>query len=100
MKDGADLDHETKPRLTVTLTANDGSGTSNATARITVTIYVTDVDEAPMIKDRADSTAKGTRTVEYAENGTGPVATFTASDPEGASPIVWSLTTADVPLQK
>ena len=29
----------------------------------------------------------------YPENGTGPVATFTASDPEGASPIVWSLTT-------
>ena len=27
----------------------------------------------------------------YAENGTGPVATFTASDPEGAMPIVWSL---------
>ena len=64
VKDGADLDHETKPRLTVTLTANDGSGTSNATARITVTIYVADVDEAPVIKDRADSTAKGQRTVE------------------------------------
>ena len=28
----------------------------------------------------------------YPENGTGPVATFTASDPEGAMPIVWSLT--------
>ena len=27
----------------------------------------------------------------YAENGTGPVATFTATDPEGVSPIVWSL---------
>ena len=93
VKDGADLDHETKPRLTVTLTANDGSGTSNATARITVTIYVSDVDEDPVIKDRGDSTAKGERTVEYRENGTGPVATFTVSDPEGASPIVWSLTT-------
>ena len=46
MKAGAKLDHETKPRLTVTLTANDGSGESNATATITVTIYVSDVDEA------------------------------------------------------
>ena len=27
----------------------------------------------------------------YAENGEGPVATFTASDPEGVTPIVWSL---------
>ena len=27
----------------------------------------------------------------YAENGTGPVATFAATDPEGVSPIVWSL---------
>ena len=89
------LDHETKARHTVRLTANDGSGGSNASASITVTIYVTDVDEAPVIKDRADSTANGTRTVEYAENGTGPVATFTASDPEDASPIVWSLTTEE-----
>ena len=27
----------------------------------------------------------------YVENGTGPVATFTASDPEGATPGYWSL---------
>ena len=27
----------------------------------------------------------------YAENGTGPVATFTATDPEDVTPIVWSL---------
>ena len=50
-----------------------------------------------MIKDRADSTAKGNQTVPYAENGTGSVATFSVSDPEGASPVVWSLTTeADI----
>ena len=29
--------------------------------------------------------------VEYPENGEAPVATFTASDPEGVSPIVWSV---------
>ena len=33
----------------------------------------------------------------YAENGEGPVATFTASDPEGAMPVYWSLTTVAVP---
>ena len=30
----------------------------------------------------------------YAENDTRPVATFTATDPEGVSPIVWSLLSA------
>ena len=30
----------------------------------------------------------------YPENGDGPVATFTASDPEGAMPVAWSLTDA------
>ncbi len=30
-------------------------------------------------------------TIEYAENGTDPVARFTATDPEGAMPIVWSV---------
>ena len=94
VKAGAKLDHETKPTLTVTVTVNDGSGASNATATITVTIYVTDVDEGLTIKDRADPTADE-QTVDYPENGTGPVATFTVSDPEGASPIVWSLDGAD-----
>ena len=35
----------------------------------------------------------------YAENGDGPVATFTASDPEGVSPIVWSLLESEVGVQ-
>ena len=90
------LDHETDSSHTVRVTANDGSGASNDSATITVTIYVTDVDEAPTIKDRADSTADGMRTVPYAENGDGPVARFTASDPEGATPGFWSLTDAAV----
>ena len=34
--------------------------------------------------------------VEYAENGKDPVATFTAVDPEGATPITWSLAEAAV----
>ncbi|MYA49220.1 MAG: cadherin repeat domain-containing protein [Chloroflexi bacterium] len=33
------------------------------------------------------------QTIEYAENGKDPVATFTADDPEGATSITWSLAT-------
>ena len=33
--------------------------------------------------------------IEYAENGTGPVAVFTATDPENAGDITWSLLTID-----
>ena len=83
VKSGTELNYETKNRYSVTLTANDGSDTSNATASITVTIYITDVDEKP--------TTSGPQTVNYAENRTNPVATFTARDPERATPINWSL---------
>ena len=40
----AELDHESKPTHTVTVTATDPHG---VTDMITVTIHVTDVDEAP-----------------------------------------------------
>ena len=33
--------------------------------------------------------------IEYAENGKGPVASFTAEDPEGVTPIVWDIAEAD-----
>ena len=49
-----------------------------------MTIEVNDVDEAPELD--GDSTAS------FAENGTGPVATYTATDPEEKD-IRWSLTT-------
>ena len=35
------------------------------------------------------------RTVEYTENDTGPVVSLSATDPEGAAPIVWSLPPAE-----
>ena len=35
----------------------------------------------------------------YAENGTGPVANFAARDPEGVTPIVWSLLTDHAGVQ-
>ena len=76
------LDHETKPRLTVIVTATDPYG---ATDTATVTVNVTDVDEAPMAVGSND------RTVEYTENDTSSVVALSARDPEGAAPIVWSI---------
>ena len=35
--------------------------------------------------------AQDSTTIEFPENGEGPVATFTAADPEGATPIYWDL---------
>ena len=35
--------------------------------------------------------AQDSTTIEYAENGKDPVATFTATDPEGATPIIWDI---------
>ena len=75
----AELDKETKDTYTVTVTAADSLSESST---ITVTIKVTNVDEMPDLEGEAPE--------EYAENGTGAVATFTAEDPEGES-ITWSL---------
>ena len=75
----AELDKETKDTYTVTVTAADSLSESST---ITVTIKVTNVDEMPDLE--------GEEPEEYAEIGTGAVATFTAEDPEGES-IVWSL---------
>ena len=61
---------ETKTSYEVTVTAEDSFG---ASATITVTVTVTDVDETPDVT--------GDASIEYAENGTGPVATYTAVDP-------------------
>ena len=91
VSDKAKLDYEASRSHTVTLTVNDGTSESNGTASITVTINVTDLDEMPTITDRGDSTAIGEQTVEYVENDTGPVIRLMARDPEGVSPIVWSL---------
>ena len=89
--DKAKLDYEKKNRYSVTVMADDGYGGSNSTASITVTIYVTDLDEAPEIMDRAVRTAMGERSVTYEENDDIAVLTLTASDPERVTPIVWSI---------
>ena len=79
LKSGTKLDYEGKRTYMVTVTATDPLGVSSS---IPVTIMVTNVDEAPDIS--------GDDAIEYAEKETGPVATYTASDPEGAS-VMWSL---------
>ena len=83
------LDHEADTSHTVMVMANDGSGGSNATASITVTIYVTDVDEAPKIMV-GGLAISGMPRVDYAEDRRDAVATYTASGPDAAS-ARWSL---------
>ena len=80
------FNHDTKEMYTVTVTAEDTDG---ATDSIRVEIYVVDVDEAP----KGTGTTMAENTVEYAENGTGLVLTLSVDDPEGATPITWSLPT-------
>ena len=80
----ADLDHEAKDSYSVTVTATDSL--QQATT-INVTIEVIDVDEAPELD--------GDATAMYAENGTGPVATYTADDPEDKD-IDWTLAGDDL----
>ena len=75
----ADLDFEIKFTYTVTVTATDKEDLSDS---IEVTITVTDVDEGPEVL--------GAPTRDYAENGTDPVATYTATNPENGQ-IAWSL---------
>ena len=65
------------------VTATDPSGAADS---VQVTINVTDVDNLVHIT--------GISSVDYAENGTGPVASFTAFDEDGHT-IEWSLSGPD-----
>ena len=91
LKTKAALDKETKATYTVTVSVRDskdasGSADTDTDDTITVTINVTDANEPPVLS--------GSAAVDYAENGTGPVSTYTAVDPEGAT-IEWSLKGTD-----
>ena len=79
----AALDYETKSSYSVTVTAADPAGLSDSA---TVTITVTDVDEDPVVS--------GNAAIDYAENGSGMVATYAATDPENGD-IAWSLSGDD-----
>ena len=89
---GTTLDRETKDSYSVIVSVRDSKDNSGNPDEVTddtisVTINVTDQNEPP------DITA-GSATVNYAENDTGTVETYTATDPEGAT-INWSLTGTD-----
>ena len=66
----------------LTISSFDGTNTGV----IDVTITVTNVDETPAVS--------GSARVSYLENGTGPVSTYRATDPEGAA-TAWSLSGED-----
>ena len=79
----AALDKETQDTYMVEVTATDPRGLS---ATVMVAIKVTDMAEAPEVTGEA--------TVNYAENGKGPVATYTATDDEddkAGKTLDWSL---------
>ena len=92
LKTKADLDFEDKASYTVTVSVRDSkdpSGNTDTTTdgTISVTIFVTDVDEPPEVT--------GLPSVNYAENGAEDVATYTADDPEGDPTVDWTLGGAD-----
>ena len=89
----AALDRESRDSYSFTMSVHDGKDVhGNADTAtddtISVTVTVNDVDEAPVIT--------GTTTIDdYDENGAGDVATYTATDPEGAATFSWSLSGPD-----
>ena len=76
VSDKADLDYETKSSHTVMLTATDTSGAANNSASIEVTIYVTDLDERPVITEGVLTLTGPKGGQEYPENGTEAVGTY------------------------
>ena len=86
LKTRAALDHESRSSYTVEVTATDPSG---AAAGIPVTINIVDEDEPARIT--------GGRSMGFAENGTSPVAAFSAHDQDGDA-IGWSLGGRDADL--
>ena len=85
--EGTALDYKTKTGYSVTVEATDPDGASDS---VDVAIMVNDVDEPPSFT--VDDTE-----LEYAENGTASVTTFTATDPEGGD-IGWALSGDDAYL--
>ena len=86
LKTKASLNFEARNSYSVVVTATDPSGAADS---IQVTINVTDVHDPVRIT--------GISSVRYSENGTAPVASFTAFD-EGEHTIRWSVSGRDEDL--
>ena len=84
------LDYEDRKTYMVTVTAADPNGEM---ASVDVTIKVEDVDEAPKIIV-GGLVVTGTGDINYAENGMGMVAAYSAAGPDAAD-ATWSLSGAD-----
>ena len=88
VSDKAMLDHEENSSHTVTLTATDSSDAANNSASIRVTIYVTDLDEAPMIRASTGGViiTDGPRSVRInEEDSTSTTVGTYIADPAGAA---------------
>ena len=86
------LDHEAKAIYTVTVSVTDGKNADGNTDdaaddTVTVTIKVTGANDPPAITGRD--------TLTYDENGTGDVATYTATDQDVGDTITWRLSGTD-----
>ena len=86
MQTKAPLNREEKDTHMVTVTATDPSGLS---ATVNVTIKITNMPEPPVIMV-GGLAISGMARVDYAENGTGAVATYMASGPD-ADMATWTL---------
>ena len=80
---GANLDYESRTAQEVKLKVQDTDGLSDT---IEVQIEITDVNEPPVVTGSDD--------LEFAENRTGSIARYSASDPERES-FTWSVGGAD-----
>ena len=90
LKEGTELNYETKRSYSVIVTATDSSLARDS---ITVTINVVDVNEAPVIMERGVSVS-GLADVSYAEDRTGAVQTYRATGPDAVGATL-SLSGAD-----
>ena len=88
------LDYETRNSYTVTVTATNAAG---ETANIRVDIGLTNVNEAPFFHEGSRGPVPDlllSREEEHPENSMAAVATYVATDPEGAQ-IRWSVSGTD-----
>ena len=90
VKTATKLDLEAKATYMVTVTATDPGNLSDSVA---VTIKLTDVDEGPVISV-GGLAVTGPSSIDYAEDRTGMVATYSAAGPDAAR-ATWSLEGAD-----
>ena len=92
-RSGITYNFEARNSYTVTVVVRDRKDTAGDDSeaiddRITVNINLTDVNEAPVITNTAT-------TATFAENGTGTVVDFNATDVDASTTLSWSVESAD-----